>query len=372
MKTFTLSALALLLCMGSAVATPLADRLERPSQRSPSAARAPLTDVQVLGEQLVMVGESGHILLRNADGGVSQAQVPVDLLLTAVHFADANNGWAVGHDGVILHSSDGGRSWRKQLDGRDISRLMLAWSNAEVARLEAASAAAPDDPALVDALDNGLFAQDDAKAGSESGPSRPLLDVWFRNAEEGWAVGAYGMIVHTTDGGKTWAYVPGLDNPERLHLNSVLGLADGRLLVAGEGGRVHLSTDGGQHWQPNRQLTQASLYQLMQLQNGQVLVLGFGGSLFASQDPGARWEERPLPVRAGLYGGQQLADGSLLLAGQGGVLLYSRDARHFNVWQGQSKASLLGVAQINPDQLALIGSHGLKVLPLATLKEQLQ
>lgn len=372
MKTFTLSALALLIGMGSAMAAPLADRLERPSQSSATAQRAPLTDIQVLGSQLVMVGESGHILRRDADGTVSQAQVPVDLLLTAVHFADERNGWAVGHDGVILHSADAGKSWSKQLDGRDINRLMLAWSEAEVARLEAASIAAPDDQARVEALDNALFALDDVKAGSESGPNRPLLDVWFRSAEEGWAVGAYGMIVHTRDGGQTWAYVPGLDNPERLHLNSVIGLAGGRLLVAGEGGRVHLSMDQGQHWRPSQPLTQASLYKLMVLQDGQLLALGFGGTLFASRDQGQTWEERRLPLRAGVYGGTQLADGRVLLTGQGGVLLYSRDGQHFSSWQGESKASLLGVAQINLEQLALIGSNGLKVLPLATLKEQLQ
>lgn len=372
MKTFTLTALALLIGMGSAVASPLADRLARPSQPSPSAVRAPLTDIQALGQQLVMVGESGHILLRDAQGGITQAQVPADLLLTAVHFADTSNGWAVGHDGVVLHSSDGGQTWRKQLDGNDINRLMLAWSEADVARLEAASAAAPDDQALLGALDNALFALDDAKAGSDAGPARPLLDVWFRTAEEGWAVGAYGMIVHTRDGGQTWAYVPGLDNPERLHLNAVLGLADGSLVIVGEGGRLHRSSDGGQHWQPSRQLTQASLYTLLQLENGTLMALGFGGTLLLSQDQGQHWKAQPLPVRAGLYGGQQLADGSVLLTGQGGVLLFSRDGEHFTFWQGESKASLLGVAQTDPEQLVLIGSNGLRVLPLATLKEQLQ
>lgn len=372
MKTFSLSALALLIAMGSAIAAPQTDRLERASRPSALADQAPLTDAQTLGTQLVMVGESGHILLRDADGVISQTQVPVDLLLTAVHFPDPSNGWAVGHDGVILHSNDAGKSWSKQLDGNDISTLMLTWAESEVARLEAASAAAPDDEALVAALDNALFALDDVKAGSASGPSRPLLDVWFRNADEGWAVGAYGIILHTRNGGKTWAYVSNLDNPERLHLNAVLGLADGRLLVAGEGGRVSLSTDNGQHWQPSRQLSQASLYKLLQLKDGQLLILGFGGTLLSSQDQGLNWKTLALPVRVGLYGGEQLADGSLVLAGQGGVLLFSRDGQKFKAWQGTSKASLLGATALSPDHLALIGSNGLQVLPLSTFKEQLQ
>ncbi|MNO69964.1 Ycf48-like protein precursor [compost metagenome] len=321
--------------------------------------------MQRIGDRLVMVGANGHILLRHADGAVQQARVPVDLLLTAVHFVDERNGWAVGHDGVILHSGDGGQSWIKQLDGVAINALMLKWAEAEVARLQAASVAADDE-----ALDNAMFALDDARAGAASGPSRPLLDVWFRDAREGWAVGAYGMIVHTVDGGQSWEYLSGLDNPERLHLNAVLGLADGSLLVAGEGGGLHRSNDGGRTWQPARQLTQASLYRLLQLADGRLLALGFGGTLLSSQDQGQSWQSIALPVRAGLYGGEQLADGSLLLAGQGGVLLASRDGRNFTPWQGKSRSALLGVAAIDAGQLVLIGSAGLQVLPLSGIEEQ--
>ncbi|MDT4804925.1 Ycf48-like protein [compost metagenome] len=376
MKTVTLSALALLIGLGSAFpvlsATPLADRLERPSRLSPFAARAPLTDVESIGSRLVMVGSSGHVLLRESDGAVRQAQVPADILLTAVHFADTQIGWAVGHDGVILRTTDGGETWSKQLDGRDISKVMLAWAEAEVARLEEASAAAPDDESVLVALDNAHFALDDAKAGSAPGPARPLLDVWFRDAREGWAVGAYGIIVHTRDGGQHWEFVSTLDNPERLHLNTVLGLSDGSLLVAGEGGRLYRSSDNGSHWLPAEQLTDASLYKLVPLMDGRLLALGFGGTLLSSQDQGASWKTIQLPVPVGLYGATQLRDGSVLLAGQGGVLMMSTDGQHFQPWQAPDKAALLGVAPVESGKLALIGSSGLQVLPLAEIKEQLQ
>lgn len=353
----------------SASAAPLADRLERASRITPLAMLAPLTDIQKVGDQLVMVGADGHVMRRGANT-VVQASVPVDLLLTALYFVDDQQGWAVGHDGAILHSEDAGRSWVRQLDGRTISQLMVAWAEAQVARLEEASAAAPDDEALATALENASFALDDAQAGADSGPSRPLLDVWFRDAQEGWAVGAYGMIVHTRDGGASWDFLPGLDNPERLHLNTVLGLADGSLLVAGEGGRLYRQADG--QWQPVQQLTQASLYKLMQLKDGKLLAMGFGGALFESLDQGRHWQELPLPMKASLYGGDQLADGSLLLTGQSGVLLYSEDGQHFKVWQGMAKAPWLAAVALPDEQIALVGTTGLRVMPLAELKEQLQ
>jgi photosystem II stability/assembly factor-like uncharacterized protein len=376
MKTLTFCAFTLLHIAVSGMepvfAAPLPDRLERPSLVSPSSVQAPLTDVQSVGQDLVMVGESGHILIRDAKGETSQSKVPVDLLLTALHFIDSHEGWAVGHDGVILHSTDAGKTWTKQLDGSQISPLLLERAQAEITRLEDASTSSLHDEELTAALDNAYFALDDAKASGASGPSRPLLDVWFRNANEGWAVGAYGMIVHTKDGGKNWDYVSSLVNPDRLHLNAVLGLSDGTLLVAGEGGNLYRSEDDGKHWQATQQLTQASLYKLMQLTDGRLIALGFGGTLLSSPDLGQSWKRIKSPASIGLYGGRQLADGSLVLSGQGGVLLYSRDGEHFRLWQSENVSSVMGVEQISDQLLALTGSSGLQVISLDSVKEQLQ
>ncbi|MGF0238019.1 WD40/YVTN/BNR-like repeat-containing protein [Rhodococcus sp. IEGM1300] len=356
----------------AAVAQAAPDRLQRPSPMSASASRSALTAIQTLEGRQVVVGDSGHILLLGTDGRIEQAKVPVDLLLTAVHFVNDQLGWAVGHDGVILHSDDGGRNWQKQFDGNEINAQLSDWALREVDRLHQEVAAHPEDQNLSLALENAQFAVDDAKAASAGGASRPLLDVWFRDASEGWAVGSYGMLLSTVDGGHKWQYQPGPDNPDRLHLNAVLGLSDGTLLVAGEGGRVYRSTDNGSHWQAPDTLGPASFYKLLALNNGDVLAMGFGGALFASRDAGVTWQALASPIKAALYGGLQLADGSVLLVGQGGVVLYSEDARHFRIWRSPSRLPLLGVGQISAAQVALIGSAGLKVQSLAELKEHLQ
>ncbi|MEB0039297.1 MULTISPECIES: YCF48-related protein [unclassified Pseudomonas] len=366
-------ALTLALSVGVPVlAQPVPDRLQRPSPMSASASHSPLTDIQTLGDRQVMVGDSGHILLLAADGSVTQAKVPVDLLLTAVYFVDDQRGWVVGHDGVILHSDDGGQNWKKQLDGNAINALLNVWTASEATRLQQAVATQPDDKTQTSALENALFAVDDAKASSAAGPSRPLLNLWFRDANQGWAVGAYGMMLSTIDGGQNWHYLPDLDNPDRLHLNAVLGLADGTLLVAGEGGRIYRSADNGLHWQAAMALGPASFYKLLALKNGEVLAMGFGGVLFASHDSGVSWQALSNPVKAGLYGGQQLTDGSLILAGQGGILLYSDDGEHFKVWRSKSKLPWLGIGQVSSTQVVLIGSAGLQNQSLIELKEHLQ
>ncbi|MGV8399293.1 YCF48-related protein [Pseudomonas aeruginosa] len=347
----------------ASTAAPLADRLERPSRSTANAQNAPLIDVQRVDDRLVMVGADGHILLRKADGQVVQAKVPVDLLLTAVHFVDALNGWAVGHDGVVLRSEDGGQTWRKQLDGRAINALMLAWATAEVDRL---SAVGQDDES---ALESARFALDDISAGAEAGPARPLLDVWFSDVREGWVVGAYGSVLHTTDGGNNWSIVGELDNPDRLHLNAILGLPNGDLLIAGEGGRLYRRSAG--QWQAAQTLTQASLYKLARLRDGQVLAMGFGGALFSSQDLGQHWQAIKVPTSMSLYGAEQLVDGSVLLSGRPG-LLCTTDLVNFRPLQPHNKAPWLGVAALPDGALALVGSLGLRLLGNDEIKEYLQ
>ncbi|MFZ3282838.1 WD40/YVTN/BNR-like repeat-containing protein [Pseudomonas sp.] len=366
----TLALLLTLSASAGAHAVTLTDRLERPSAMTPRALQSPLSDVQSVGDRQVMVGASGHILLRDANGQVQQAQVPVDLLLTAVQFVDADHGWAVGHDGVVLHSNDGGHTWRKQLDGRQINPLLVKAAEADVARVEQAVDAAPDDERLATALDNAHFAMDDAQAATDAGPARPLLGLWFRNAHEGWVVGAYGLLLKTVDGGATWEVVSGLDNPDRLHLNSVLGLADGSLLVAGEAGRLYRSGDGGTHWDAARQPTDASIYSLAELKNGDVMAAGFGGTLLVSHDHGATWTARQLPLKTSLYGIKQLSSGAVVVAGQAGSLQFSEDAQQFAVWRAPGKAALLNVSETRTGQLLLVGSAGLQVLPMVPFKVQ--
>jgi photosystem II stability/assembly factor-like uncharacterized protein len=70
-------------------------------------------------------------------------------------FVNNTNGWAVGDNGVIIHTTDG-KNWFPQTN--------------------------PD----------------------TQSPNRTLNDVFFLNVNEGWAVGDRGVILHTSNGGTTW------------------------------------------------------------------------------------------------------------------------------------------------------------------------
>ncbi|MCP4657928.1 MAG: hypothetical protein GY856_21175, partial [bacterium] len=74
---------------------------------APLAWRSLLLDGVAVGGLMVAVGERGHVLL-STDQGTKwhQAEVPTRATLTGVYFHDERNGWAVGHDAVILRTRD--------------------------------------------------------------------------------------------------------------------------------------------------------------------------------------------------------------------------------------------------------------------------
>src|SRR5262245_60524782 len=118
--------------IGAAALTPMALSVVPPrgghAVQSKLAAEALLLGVARAGNRIVAVGEYGNILLSDDDGKTwHQAKdVPTTVTLTAVHFVDDKQGWTVGHDTLILHTTDGGETWTKQSGGGDSDNAFLS------------------------------------------------------------------------------------------------------------------------------------------------------------------------------------------------------------------------------------------------------
>lgn len=348
------------------------DRLERPAAHQSNAWQQSFNDVLSVPAGFIAAGRDGLLVQSDGNGNLTQLPSPASVLLTAVRGEPGQALWATGHDGLVLRQAPG-KAWQAVLDGRQINQMLQAGAQRTLQQAQAASDAAPADPTLSQQLEDAQFYLDDAQASQDAGPARPLLDLWVRDERHAWVVGAYGVMLETDDGGRQWRLLDNLPNPERLHLNSVLETAPGVLLVAGEGGRLYRSSDGGQHWEAQRQLGNASLYRLIPLATpGDVLVVGFGGFVARSQDAGLTWQTLPVPSKSSLFGGTRLDTGAVVLVGQGGGLLYSDDLEHFRLWRDPQKRGWMAATQLADGRLALAGRQGLLQLDRKQLLENVQ
>jgi len=297
---------------GTAVAG--GDALDTPARASPLAQWRLITSIAKAGDQAVIaVGQRGHVL-RSVDGGKSwtQSKVPLSSDLTAVQFVDSHVGYAVGHDGVVLRSVDGGASWVRVLDGRSANRLLAEYMQK---KLDAAGSQADDS-------DRKLL--EEARRNVELGPDKPFLDVWFSSADDGFVVGAYNLVFHTADGGKSWQpWFDRTDNPKLLNLYSIRP-AHGTLYIAGEAGLLLKLDAAAQRFRALPRPYKGSYFGVMGTSAG-VLAFGMRGNAFLSRDQGRHWSPVATGLASSITAGDVGAGGSVVLVDQAGNLARSDD-----------------------------------------------
>lgn len=291
--------------------------LPEPAIRAPLAGKSLLLDVSAIDGHLVVVGDRGHILT-STDRGESwqQAQVPSRGSLTGVHFHDSDHGWAVGHDSVILRTTDGGNTWN-----------IVNW--------------APEE-------------------------ENPLLDVWFSDADNGFAIGAYGSFYRTSDGGETWIFEP--ISEWDYHLHHLARSNDGRLYMAAEAGMIYSSDDGGNTWTELPSPYEGSFFGTLPLEGDSLLVFGLQGHMFRSDDAGETWRPIETGTTAMLTDGIRLADGTIVISGLGGTILTSSDdGSTFELRPQPDRQGISAIVEADEENLLMVGEFGVKMIGKGSL-----
>lgn len=260
--------------------------------------------------RVVAVGERGVVALSD-DLGKSwhQAQhVPTSMTLTAVRFVDAQKGFAVGHGGVVLATADGGERWAIRCDGRTLAKLAVV---------------AADQRASVGDIKATRW-QKEAALLTADGPDKPLLDLYFADAQRGVVVGAYNLFYETNDGGQSWsAGLDRLDNPKARHLYAVRGRGN-TWIVAGEQGLLLRSRDAGRTFERLASPYDGSWFTLASTPQGGWVVAGLRGHAYYSGDDGETWALIGGATPASFVSLAPLDNGSVLLANQAGQLFASK------------------------------------------------
>jgi photosystem II stability/assembly factor-like uncharacterized protein len=314
--------------------------LDRPAVNVRAPEHAVLLAAAPAGAQWVAVGERG-LVLRSDDGKRwQQASAAVSVTLTAVRFAGERDGIAVGHGGTVLVTGDGGRTWTRRLDGRQIAEQLLR------------EAKARNDAAAIKAAEQ-LVAD---------GPDKPLLDVLLMGPSRALVVGAYGLALTTDDGGKTWAsWMDRLDNPKGLHLYAVRSRG-ARIVIAGEQGLVLKSDDGGQSFQRLSTPYKGSFFTVELPAANEIVLAGLRGNVWHSLNGGTDWTQWSVPMPVSIIASHLAADGTLLLANQAGFVL-ARRGNAFVPINREPLPPLTGLAAGRDGRLLALSIQG--VLPVA-------
>ena len=355
---------------------------ETPPAKSKIVTSSLLLDVTRAGDRLVAVGERGHILYSD-DNGESWAQTiksPVSVTLTAVTFPTPKMGWAVGHEGVILHSADGGETWVKQFDGAELLKSNLKLLKERYAQKQAAFAAYEEaynelseeeqqakeieyedrNNEVIDAE----FLVDDAQEYLKNGVTFPFLNVWFRTRFEGFAMGAYGQIVRTTNGGQSWDnYFQKVPNVRQFHYNAMID--HNRLLfMAGERGTIFRSANGGLAWEKLESPYIGSFFDILSVPNSdELIVFGLLGNAFRSTDNGQTWQRVNTTTDSGLAGGALKKNGELIFVGNDGAMVESSGNRqNFTVKFRQDRLNMSAVVEAENGNIVIAGQNGIRVM----------
>ncbi|MDX1584214.1 MAG: YCF48-related protein, partial [Thermoanaerobaculia bacterium] len=285
--------------------------------KAPLASRSLLLGADAANGRLVVAGERGHILISDDRGATwTQSDVPTRATLTAVFFHDDELGWAVGHDAVILRTTDGGSSWER-----------VHW--------------APEDEA-------------------------PLLDVWFADATTGYAIGSYGSFYVTRDGGRSWSFEP--ISEDDFHLNAIASAGDGLLFIAAESGLAYRSEDDGESWTELAPDYVGSFFGVLPLGGDRMLLFGLRGHLYRSEDAGETWTPVETGTIAMLNSGVRLEDGTVVIVGLGGVVLISKDeGTSFELHQQKDRSGIQKIVDAGDGSLLLVGESGVRMSSLGEL-----
>lgn len=228
---------------------------------------------------------------------------------------DDSAGLAVGVAGTLLLTEDQGISWHPQNSLGPEAILGLDCSSADVLAVGQGGVI--------------LRKEDDGWRKVESGTEARLLNVSANRDGLAVAVGGFGAVLRSRDGGRSWEpltfdWEALLNDFVEPHIYDVQVSGDGVITIVGEFGLVLHSTDGGDSWNMTHH-GEASLFAL-ELDGNVGYAVGQNGVVLRTEDGAQTWRELSSGTQANLLDVLTDGDGvvhvtgirTLLQSGDGG------------------------------------------------------
>ncbi len=248
----------------------------------------------------------------------------IEGMLQDVYFMDDQNGLVVGDGGLMLKTSDGGKTWEKvEIDMR---------------------------PPGAGQRPGGGGGGPPGGGFGRGGPA-PLYNIYFVNENVGYITGGRGTILKTEDGGKTWARkmatsdTPGRGGRRggiRANLMGIQMISETIGFIAGSENTILKTTDGGETWVGSSERarvgeTRNNLENIWFVSPTTGWVIGSFGTLLHTADGGENWEKRDPGFDNNLFGIHFLDENTGWICGQEGLILHTTDGG--TTWSQQKAES---------------------------------
>lgn len=197
-----------------------------------------------------VAGSGGKIVALDGAGRAERLPTPTTQTLQDIAVWDAQHAVAVGNDGVVLVTADGGKDWK---------------------------------------VVQGI---------PRSGVANKLTRVRVAAGGRAIATGEMGALLLSEDYGASWKR---LRDEEDVAWNDAAMLPGGRIVVVGEFGRILLSGDGGTSWQTPASPVESSLMAVAFRDAGEGVAVGLEGVVLVTHDGGAHWTKAAVDARDHLF-----------------------------------------------------------------------
>lgn len=223
----------------------------------------------VNGNKIFLTGSSGLIgLFNDKTKKIYNLVTGITQSIFKVTFISDYFGIAVGSDGLILKTEDGGLTWQRKL----------------------------------------------------SNVSENLFSVSFADNKNGTIVGWNGLILKTEDGGDTWEKIKLKYNSyfkDVLFVNEFLGF------IVGGDGLILRSENGGNDWDEVNLNSTSGLYKIIFDSSDNGMIISNRGEVFHSTDAGKSWNMKPVGRPVALNDIKKLSSGNYMVVGNNGSLFKS-------------------------------------------------
>ncbi len=194
-----------------------------------------------------------------------------------VDYIDNDTGIAVGADGEVTYTNDGGLNWTAGTSGTTEALFAVDYVDASTAYAVGGSGT------VLQSTDGG-----ETWSSQSSGTTNTLLDVSARDASIVIAVGEGGKIIQTSNGGTTW-------NSRNSGTSEDLYGADwntssATVWAVGGNGKIIKSTSAALFWTSVTSPTTETLYDIDTLSSGAGIIVGKNGTFLTSLT-GTSWAQ---------------------------------------------------------------------------------